>query len=424
MRLWELLKPTGGALVCPSFAPVATSFGWSAFVGSTTTTGPRRAAHGRRALAPATSGPVTRAATPDAPTTIRHRPALDGFRGATVVLVLVGHLGFGKVAGAGSVGVTLFFVLSGFLITRLLVDEVDRTGSVHLAHFFARRALRLLPALAAVLVVVGIWAALSPTVVAPLRATALQVANVAASQGRDLGVLGHTWSLSLEGQFYLLWPFVILAARRRIGLAIAAATLGFVASLAAAVVLLPASSTAPGWERLHFGPDTRSYALFAGCLVALTLHRLPSRRILAALVPLALAIPVAASLLDGRSAAFSLGALPLTALAGALLTAHLFRGTGGVLEAVCGWGPLRYLGRISYGLYLWHIPVFVALQPLVIDLPLGMRSIIRVALSIAVASVSFHYLEQPALASKRRFRGADGLSPVPATSTAVSVAIR
>ena len=129
-------------------------------------------------------------------------------------MVLAGHIGIPRIARAGTVGVSVFFVLSGFLITRLLLEEHRATGAVRFGNFYARRALRLLPAMAVMLAIVGTWGAVSGEINAPVLWPALYLSNIAVASGVDVGVFTHTWSLALEEQFYLVWPLVLLWALR------------------------------------------------------------------------------------------------------------------------------------------------------------------------------------------------------------------
>ena len=160
--------------------------------------------------------------------TIQYRPELDGLRALAVVLVMGSHFNLPGFSSGGFVGVTLFFVLSGYLITSVLVAERHAIGSVSLRRFYLRRAARLLPALAVLLVVVGgslVAMDAAGVAAAGVTSAALYVSNLAVAAGVNTGPLEHTWSLAIEEQFYLVWPAVLLAlwnsaagaARRRAG---------------------------------------------------------------------------------------------------------------------------------------------------------------------------------------------------------------
>src|SRR5689334_2140724 len=139
-----------------------------------------------------------------------YRPALDGVRCLAIVGVLAQHGRVPVFQGAGKIGVTLFFVLSGFLITRLLVEEANTTGRIDLRGFYTRRALRLFPALAAVVVISIAGSVATGKGLGGAQYTLLYVANIARAAGRAMPFLAHTWSLSLEEQFYVFWPVTLL----------------------------------------------------------------------------------------------------------------------------------------------------------------------------------------------------------------------
>jgi len=222
---------------------------------------------------------------------------LDGVRGVAILTVLVYHLtwGIGRDPLDGSLfprggylGVDIFFVLSGFLITTLLIQEWDRTGGISLRHFYARRALRLLPALALVLVAAAVVAVVAPAVgyessfLAPettemrwssIGVVLLYAANWASiyppSTGFTLGALGHTWSLAIEEQFYLVWPIALrFLLRRGLGRRQIAALAGMGILVSAFVRALVWQSTG-SWIRAYVGSDVRADALLTGCAVGL-----------------------------------------------------------------------------------------------------------------------------------------------------------
>src|SRR5215212_7179064 len=212
-----------------------------------------------------------------------HRRSLDGVRGVAVLAVLAvhtNHLGGKSLLHGGSLGVDIFFVLSGFLITGLLIEEWSRSGTISLLDFYRRRALRLVPALALMLLALSCFArlALSPREAEQtLRAIPLAflyMTDFAISlDGRAaLGALRHTWSLAVEEQFYLLWPPLLLAAlrARMSGRAIALLTL--------ALALLVSLHRSTLWHggapvtRTYYGIDTRADALLLGCVAAMALY--------------------------------------------------------------------------------------------------------------------------------------------------------
>lgn len=329
-----------------------------------------------------------------------YQPQLDGFRGVAVLMVLLGHIGISQVARAGTVGVTLFFVLSGFLITRLLVEERARAGRVDFPRFYLRRALRLFPAMVVFLTVVGIYGAVSGAN-APIGYPALYLANVAQAAGRDLGLVGHTWSLSLEEQFYLVWPaLLVLAVTRRRALAMAG--IGVLASFGATILLIATDRSGLGWERINFGPDTRASALFIGCALGLTIDSCVRLRAVGLLGPPSLAAIATIALVSrDKSAVFYLVALPLASVLGALVIVYLLDGARAAAR-LAGWQPLVGVGRISYGLYLWHFPVFIVLRPHLQWLPFPLRASILIAVSLGVASAAYFGVERYFLRLKDR----------------------
>ena len=314
----------------------------------------------------------------------RFRPDIEGLRAVAIVAVLLCHAGVPFLAG-GYVGVDVFFVISGFLITRLLVAELDRSGTISLRGFYARRAKRLLPLSAVLLATVGV---LSMILLSPLRntevagdiiASALYVANwhFAAqsvdyfAQGLEPSPVLHLWSLAIEEQFYLVWPGLILLATwfwRRRGKSIRPAlwvvlTLILVGSLVYGIVL---TDDKPAFA--YFSTFARAWELGLGAALALLgTVKLP-RLGAAALGWLGVAAIVYASFVfTGETTFPGTAALMPTLGAAALILSGmaLAETAGGVtgLRAGAGnvlaWGPIRYVGRISYSWYLWHWPFLV-----------------------------------------------------------------
>ena len=204
------------------------------------------------------------------------RLQLDVIRAAAIAIVVACHAGFLPPL-AGNIGVTMFFSLSGFLITTLLLEEHRTSGAISLKRFYIRRACRLFPALALFLGAMGVVSFLSRAPVAPsgrdFVGSILYVGNyTTAMQGRD-SAIGHTWSLAIEEQFYIVWPCVLIAVlavgRGRLVLAAMVAGLG---SVAAVVLRLMLWDDGRGALRVHFGTDTRMDGILIGCLAALWWH--------------------------------------------------------------------------------------------------------------------------------------------------------
>ncbi len=350
-----------------------------------------------------------------------HVAALDGLRGLAVAAVLLHHAGHLR---GGYLGVDLFFVLSGYLITALLLDGWRRGGRIGLRTFWARRVRRLAPALLVTLVGVGFFAAwiAAPGERLGLRwdgfATLFEVANWRAiltsndyfANTLRPSPLQHTWSLAIEEQVYLVWPLVVaglLAWRRRPSAVLVMSLIGAVASATAMVVLHARGASV---DRLYYGTDTRAVAVFLGAALASGRVVLGPRRWAATRsARQALGLAAAAGLamawarLDGASALPYEGVLPLVSLGGAVVVAAVAdRRHPGPLGWAVSRPPLRALGLISYGLYLYHFPIYQVLDVH----PLGLSGWpllgAKVAISLALATVSYRYLEQPVRRGWRR----------------------
>lgn len=344
-----------------------------------------------------------------------HQPGLDGLRGLAVLAVLAYHLDLPFAPRGGAIGVTLFFALSGYLITTLLLREVDAGGRPLLGHFYARRALRLFPALLLVVGVVAVYAArFGPAATADqtlggLPYVVFYVGNWyrAVTGFGSLGLLEHTWSLSVEEQFYLLWPpvvagIVVLARDGRrwlLGVALA----GSVAPLLIRLALWQGSTISGA--RVYNGTDTAADPLMMGCALALLLAltggsgRL-GRWLRWACWPATLLL-VADALL--RLGGHSGGAVTFDLLWGptvfGLAAAVVVGATVLRPAALLRWAPLRQVGVISYGLYLWHYPVYRAVRDQ--QLPVATARGLVVLLSFALAATSYVVLERPLLRLKR-----------------------
>lgn len=283
-------------------------------------------------------------------------PQLDGLRAIAILLVLVHHA-LTPIPFGGLVGVDVFFVLSGYLITGLLLAEHDRSGTIDLPRFYVRRAIRLYPPL---LVTVGLL--LAPgLVLAPHRlyflvdaASALTYLTplvLLVNQGAVI-VFRQTWSLGIEELFYLGWPMLLLlllrARRWRRSVVLGSALLG------TAVLTTGTIGTFEGSDMSYL---SRSGSLFLGCAANAFLHRRSVR--LPALVGWAGLCGLLVAVVLGTTGAPEASAVLLASTSTVALTAYLTRPRSGRLPALLGRAPLAYLGRISYELYLWHFPVFM-----------------------------------------------------------------
>jgi len=370
-------------------------------------------------------------------------PALDGLRAAAVTAVLLYH---GDVAWArgGYLGVDAFFVLSGFLITTLLYTEWQATGAVDLAHFWGRRARRLLPALFLVLGAVALFAVTwAPgDMLHRLRgdafATLGYVANwrfITSSQSyfaqfASPSPLQHVWSLAIEEQFYLAWPLVFLALLRvtrgsRRGL------LGITGGLAVVSALLMAVLFKPGGDpsRVYYGTDTRAQSLLIGAALALLLAR---RKVSATRAGRTLlhagAVGAGGVLLWAWARApddadwLYRGGLTATAVLVAVVIASVTQSAApGLLGRLLSRAPVRAVGMISYGLYLWHWPVYVYLSRDRTGLDDAPLLLVRLAVTFAVATVSFFLIERPVRQGALRDRTARRLTPALASVLALGL---
>jgi len=288
---------------------------------------------------------------------MRRIPALDGLRGVAILLVTGYHF-YGRPSG-GFFGVDLFFVLSGFLITTLLLEEHTATGAVSVAAFYVRRARRLMPA--AGLVVLAFLPVVGWRVAA---AGGLYAANFVRAFAHPDPLyampLDHFWSLAQEEQFYLLWPPLLIVALRRLSRRRLIAVL---ALLFAAVSLYRVGLAASGesWSRLYFGPDTHASGLILGCLAAAARPRVSPL-----LGRVGLMMVVVLAFVGSPTMPWELIGLPAAELAAVLAVTSAAANTHRILSAK----PLVWLGGISYSLYLWQQPVrwlfgFDTRQPMV-----------------------------------------------------------
>jgi peptidoglycan/LPS O-acetylase OafA/YrhL len=345
---------------------------------------------------------------------------LDGLRGIAVLLVVLFHLGL-RPFRSGYLGVDIFFVISGFLITNLLIAEVGRTGRISLPAFWARRARRLLPALALMLVVVAVvgWFTSTFSERASLRgdllATVTYVANwhfiKTTSYFVSNGIpspVEHTWSLAIEEQFYLAWPLLVSAIlvvwRRSLRVLGTLTIVGIVVSATLLAMLwLPGSV-----ERAYMGTDARIFEPLMGALGAILLTWVAVRDLMArhgSAIGILGALGVLAVILvtgpGGRGYYFG-GAFLLSALT-LVVVASVWVNPGGPLGRSLGWRPLAWVGVISYGVYLWHWPITLWLNARDTGATyLLARRVLAFVMTIGVAAASFYAMESRIRRGSRR----------------------
>ena len=346
------------------------------------------------------------------PFRLGYRPALDGVRGVAILSVLAFHthhiFGWSLLRGANA-GVDIFFVLSGFLITALLIQEWEEAGEISLKSFFWRRVLRLVPALLVLLTALYFLSdLLFLRVEADDTRRGIPVAFVYASDlalaffNVRLGALQHTWSLAIEEHFYLVWPLVLVTALR---LGVGKKRLVLLTLLLALVSALHRASLhqmgAPP-VRTYYGIDTRADALLIGCATGMCVcWGLVRVRALRAFVGPALLLIGFCMVATGYGSSFmSLGGFTLLALSTAVLLVQVVLAPASYLRGFLENGALVWVGRISYGLYLWHYPVFKATSFLSLSWPLQLS--VALVLTVAVTCFSFYLIERPALSLKRR----------------------
>ncbi|HVB92851.1 MAG TPA: acyltransferase family protein [Acidimicrobiales bacterium] len=390
---------------------------------------------------------------------LTYMPALDGIRAVSIMGIMLNHGGFGWAAG-GLISVNVFFVLSGFLITLLLMREWAKSGTIRLRNFWARRARRLLPALFVLLAGIAVYAwLLAPDgTQGSLRVdgltTLLYVANwhqIFSGQSYFAQVattspLLHTWTLAIEEQFYLVWPLVVLAVlkwRKSPRLLLGITIFGIAASAIEMALLFH-----PGLDpsRLYYGTDTRAQDILVGAAVALLIggrrqgvglgdfargiagdagtiagdagtieavsaadgidsqegQGVDARRTRRRTIGYSLAIVVAAAVFgfewsritDSSSLPYRGGFLLADLMVGVVIVG-VVRAPTGLPARLLAIRPLTYVGRISYGLYLWHWPVILVLDNARTGLEGWSLFLLRAAVSFIIAVLSWHFVEVP-----------------------------
>ena len=346
----------------------------------------------------------------------RYVPGLDGVRAIAVAAVVGYHLGAPWLPG-GLLGVGVFFTLSGYLITTILITTWDRSGTLNLSHFWLRRARRLLPALIMVLIVVLVATPVLDNDVLPERGIEALAAVFYVSNWVTIasdvsyfqrfsgpGPLDHLWSLAVEEQFYLLWPLVLLvlfkALRGRVD-RMAQVALG----LAAVSFLLMLLLATPGFDnsRAYQGTDARAGGLLIGAALAMVWPPTQQaskvsadRRLIVDLSGVAaLAIIISMFVFTNEYSMWLYrGGILLLSLATAVLVAAAVH-PASVVGPVLGVLPLRWIGERSYGIYLWHLPVVAFMPQAVLATRPLVRAGVQLALIILLSALSWALLENP-----------------------------
>lgn len=335
---------------------------------------------------------------------MKYEPSLDGLRAIAVVFVVLFHCSPTHFRG-GWLGVEIFFVLSGYLITTILAGEIELTGSISFKRFYVRRILRLGPAVVCLYIFQGLRAVWSAHRVEIATATAVSLFNFMnwnrAFDLLPIDVLGHTWSLSMEEQFYLLWPFTLgLIIRNRPRSWLLGAIL---LVLAWRCWLNIEGATA---ERTYNGFDTHSDPLLIGCLLAFAPHAIKQAGSKLAVLAL-LALTCCAFLLPYDAAGVQSVGLTVMALLSACVVCGAL--SNAILRRLLASPLLVFTGKISYGWYLWHYPLI-----LLATLYGGSRLTVWASaiLSYVVAIASYYLVERPFLRLKAHLHAPASPGPV------------
>jgi peptidoglycan/LPS O-acetylase OafA/YrhL len=340
---------------------------------------------------------------------IVYNPTLDGIRGVGVILVILCHANVFK---GGYIGVDLFFVLSGYLISGLLLDEMDTAHTLNFKYFYMRRILRLVPALVAMISVVTI----AMTLVSSQKLYNLIDGLISLFYLSDItralnmnrpNWLAHTWSLAVEEQFYLLWPITLLYLYRRWGRSprVGVICLG----VAAAVMIYRPVLHACGatFERLYYALDTRADGLMIGAAIAVLAPFIPLKHtsmwkcISTLLLLLLIGFSACGNIFQDALCWYGFS---LISIGGGLLLLGLTQLPPFWLISLLRMKWLVWIGRISYGLYLWHAPLMSYLL-LERHMKAWQIALIGIPVSFALAIISYYLIEIPFLRLKKRYRG-------------------
>lgn len=342
-------------------------------------------------------------------------PSHDGMRGLMTLGVVTAHVSHTLVPGA-VLYIDLFFVASAYYITGLLLRDIDKHGHIRFRQFYARRFARIVPPLLLMLAAYLLFTwLLRPPFLPALERAAIALSYISnywyVFDPKTIEDIGHTWTLSTEEQFYLLWPLTFVFLVKRFG--VTWRLVGAICAIAAAIWAWRVALVLDGaeWRRLYTAFDTRADALMAGCAMAVVLRLVPhsSSPALDRLWP-KLAWPLliywrTVTFLfwpaDGPSMNYYLfGSMVCGVLPGILALTMLARSHGTIVHRIFEWPVALFLGRIFYGIYPWHLPILNFLDSYGVWWPL--RLAIGLPLSVLAATLSYAYLERHFLRRRAR----------------------
>jgi peptidoglycan/LPS O-acetylase OafA/YrhL len=335
-----------------------------------------------------------------------YSPALDGLRGLVTLGIFVTHVRYALIPGA-TLGMDVFFMMSGYFITSLLLRDLSEHGRIRYWQFYRRRFARILPAFLAMVAVYLLFRWMFfPPFRAALTDALIGVTYVAnwwrAFDWPGLSYMNHTWSLAIEEQFYLIWPLTFALMFRLFGL-----SWRLVAAIAAVALAIWAwriwltASGAPFW-RVYNGFDTRADSLMVGCALAVLLKLVPAGawpRFEAVLPKLAWPFLISTALVLPFSVQFTnpwfyyVATMLFGALPGALLVMMLVRSSGTIMHRVLERPEPVFLGKIFYGMYLWHFPILFLMKDMT-GAPNLVRFVVGLALTLLFATLSYAYIER------------------------------
>jgi len=346
------------------------------------------------------------------PIAANRNPAIDGCRAIAVLIVIGFHCGVPWLAG-GSLGVDVFFVISGFLITRLLAREIEEPSGINIARFYVKRLLRLSPPLLLMLIaylaVSSLWPTSGDHALRDAFLAAFYLSDYSLAFWGTPDTLRHTWSLSVEEHYYLLWPVVLLVMQRMTGK-------GRILFLCALYILASdwrwmSVTWAGDWNANYFRFDTRVSGLIAGGLLALLvrngLHLTGRNRDLVGFAGLA-TICLGVTLFRHREWPLILWGPTFVEIATLGLILSLVSGSDSWIYRLLSIRPFVFVGLISYGLYLWHFPLVAPLSNRW-NWPWPIAVAVIVALSLVLATLSYVLVERPMQSLRHRL----GQRPTP-----------